>query len=462
MAVKYGVTEVFIAHDYYAALRIKLLKKNGEKFILLENQGDYLKEICEITTDKKIYTAKKGFLPIDLDFELLYIYEDGDYSLPRYKYILHEGSSRSSKSWSIEEWAIRQCEEKSMFRINVWRETKTSLADSVWKDFRKIFPLSGRSYQFPQNTIAIYFPNGSTIEPHGADTDNAHGITQDVAWLNEPYGIKKETFDQIDQRCNQMIIDINPKQKHWSDDIAKHPRCKVIHSTFERNPFCPPEQKLKILSYNPNNPINVINGTAGEYMWQVYGLGLRADKPNKIYKGWQKTTRQHYESLDLQKYYGLDFGHTHPTACVEIKYAGDLVFYIKQIFYKPMRLCESPLGANLISNGVPVGNSTYIWADSSDRQYQTGISQINDLRTFYNLNVYPVKKPSYEERFNFITKCTIIFTEDSTDFENEYDNYEFQLINGINTEKPIKIDDDLMNAMEYGIWSIKDLLGLKV
>ena len=116
--IKYGVTEVFVKHDYYSSLRIKLLKQNSKgNYILLKIGEKGFEEVERIETTKKIYEAAKNFLPLIIDFTLYYIYEDGEYSIPRYKYIKHEGSSRSSKSFSLEEKAIRLCEENTSFRI---------------------------------------------------------------------------------------------------------------------------------------------------------------------------------------------------------------------------------------------------------------------------------------------------------------------------------------------------------
>lgn len=331
--MNYGVTEVFVKHDYFSSLRVKLLKEKEGELFLLEDKGDHLTEVQKIDTEKKIYDAPTGFLPIDLDFKLKYIYEEGEYSIPRYKYIKHEGSSRSSKSWSIEEWCVRQCETKKNFRINVWRDTRQSLSESIWEDFRKLFPLSGRDYSFPRNTVPIFFTQtNSKIEPHGADATNAHGVTQDVAWLNEPYLITKETFDQIDQRANQIILDMNPKMDHWGDELNKHPRCKVIHSTFLMNPFCPPEQKRKILSYDPSNPVNVENGTADSYLWDVYGLGKKAERPNRIFK-WEEIKYSEYLALDTPEYYGVDWGAVDPFGIIKAKYY-DGALYLHELNYK--------------------------------------------------------------------------------------------------------------------------------
>lgn len=450
--IPYGITEVFVKHDYYSELRVKILKKTNDTFILCKDDGDSLVEIQNYSTTQKLYPIPKGFLSYQLTDDYFYIYEDGEHSIFRYKYIKHVGSSRSSKSWSIEEHVIRKCEQLDNLRVTVWRDTRESLGNSVWKDFRKIFPLSGRKYKFPRNTVPIYFNNGSVIEPHGDDTTNAHGITQDIAWLNEPYKMTKETFDQIDQRANQIVIDINPSGAHWSDDLDKNCRCKVIHSTFDLNPFCPIEQKKKILSYNPDNIINIENGTADLYMWMVYGLGMKAEKPNRIYKGWIKILDAEFEDLLLPSYYGLDFGSTNPTAVTEVKYS-DGNFFIKERLYKPISQMANSLPQELESIGI--NKKLPLICDSADPL------RISELIA-NGFNAIPAMKGSGSVKagIDFINGKRIHYTQSSTNLESEYENYEWEIVSGVNLERPLKKDDHILDATRYGIQFMQFYLGI--
>jgi hypothetical protein len=67
----------------------------------------------------------------------------------------------------------------------------------------------------------------------------------------------------------------------------------------------------------------------------------------------------------------------------------------------------------------------------------------------------PVEKPTYKERFDFITKMKVHYCTDSKNLIEEYQNYEWEYINGYPTERPIKKNDHLMNAMEYCMWMMK-------
>jgi PBSX family phage terminase large subunit len=449
----YGITEVYVKHDYYSELRIKILKKKGGRFFLCEDLGDKLEVKEEFVNNKKLYPISEKFLTYELDDSYFYIYEDGKYSQYRYKYIKHIGSSRSSKSWSLEEKAIRKCEEQPSFRCTIWRDTRESLGNSIWKDFRKIFPLSGRAYKFPRNTVPIYFENGSIIEPHGDDTTNAHGITQDLAWLNEPYKMTKETFDQIDQRANQIWIDINPSGKHWSDDLDDNPRCKVIHSTFMLNPFCPIEQKKKILSYDPSNPINVSNNTADAYMWNVYGLGLKAEKPNRIFKGWLKLSAKDFYALPYQSYYGLDFGLSAPTALVEMKFDGDENYFFHEALYCPLNDMKGSLADEFEKLSIP--KHVQIICDSGNELNKEESRKLKNA----GYNVIQAKKGSgsIASGIETMQKSKIHYTSESSNIENEYESYSWKVWQGIQMDMPEENGDDhILDGMKYVIsWFVK-------
>jgi phage terminase large subunit len=449
----YGITEVYLTHDYYASLRVKLLRLDESgNYILLKDNGDHLKDTSVFEPKGKVYDAPENFVTAKLETKLFYVYEDGEHSIPRYKYILHRGTSRSSKTWSLCEWSIRKCESRPSTRINVWRDTRQSLGDSIWSDFKKIFPLSGRDYVFPKNTVPIYFENGSTLEPHGADTTNAHGITQDIAWLNEPYRVSGETFNQIDQRSEQVIIDMNPVEKHFTDKLEKHPRCKVIHSTFMRNPFCPPEQKRKILSYDPSNPVNIANQTADAYLWAVYGLGIKAERPNKILRAWNKIPNDEFKDLPYSSYFGLDFGTTNPSSLSEIKY-GDGAFFVKKRLYAPINQMANGLSYTL--KGIGITEKDIIIADPAQKD-----DRLDLIRNGFN--VIPAQKPggSVLSGINTMNKYPVYYVEDE-DIEFEHDNYEWEVINGVNLERPIKKNDHFLNATMYGMVWICKYLSLK-
>ena len=391
----------------------------------------------------------------------------------KYKYIIHSGSSRSSKTISIIQWLNEYCLNNPKSRVTVWRDTKESLKHTVWSDFRKFY---SKDHNFTKHTTPIFYDNGSTFEPHGADSTNAHGLTQNIAWLNEPYKVTKETFDQIDQRADLIIIDLNPKQGHWSDDLMKNERAVTIHSTYKDNPFCPYEQRLKIESYEPyesgsyeviggelfynDKPItetnqppphkeNISNGTADLYMWQVYGLGLKSEKPNKIYTGWQFKEFD-FDAIPSKEWYGLDFGSASPSALVRAKWHDNTLF-VDEVHYGPVSefndlSLDQKQGYSYLLNYYNVPKGSVVVCDSAKPVL---IAMLR--RSGYTLASGAMKpKGSVEHGISLLQMAKAVVTKRSINIENEYDSYEWALDRyGLTIDQPIKSKDHTMDAIRY-------------
>jgi phage terminase large subunit len=175
----------------------------------------------------------------------------------KYRYIINSGSSRSSKTYSIIQLFYLYALQNPNKKLSVFRDTKQICKQTVFEDMKKAFPsMAGYSKLTLNVTESIFkFPNGSAIHIEGTDDEvKIHGYHCDVLWINEGYSISKNTFDQLDMRCKDFVLlDLNPRQSHWSEDIAKAPNAIVLHSTWRDNAFIPIEQKIKILSYQPES-----------------------------------------------------------------------------------------------------------------------------------------------------------------------------------------------------------------
>jgi PBSX family phage terminase large subunit len=172
-----------------------------------------------------------------------------------YKYIINSGSSRSSKTFSIIQifWILAWTKERT--KLAVFRNTKKDCKDTILQDMLKYYPTLDNwdSIKYNKTESTLTFPNGSTIYIEGTDDElKVHGYHSDYLWFNEIYKVPLEVFNQLDMRCSGVVfLDYNPIGKMWSDDLIKQDNAIVLHSTFKDNPFCPPEQKKKILSYEP-------------------------------------------------------------------------------------------------------------------------------------------------------------------------------------------------------------------
>lgn len=338
------------------------------------------------------------------------------------RYIINTGSSRSSKTYSLIDcidWYARANTNK---RITVWRETKKDCKDTVMSDFIKRLTLSGRFT--PRNfnkTESVYsYSNGTRVEFRGTDEESVFGLTQDVAWLNEPYSISKDVFDQIDQRTSDFVlIDWNPKQNHYIDDLSQHPRAITIHSTFRDNPFCPPEQRLKILSYDPDNPENVKNKTANKFKWEVYGLGIKGEVEGRIYQ---------FEIIDEIPHdaklygHGFDYGYAQDPSSVTSMYRWPRMdvglrkaIILDQRVYKtglrPSMLFTEMVKAGIKPNDLIIG----------DRTAQLMMDELFDLGFG---NIHPAKgNNEIQYGISKMQDYIIYITKSSTDGIYEMENY---------------------------------------
>jgi phage terminase large subunit len=372
-----------------------------------------------------------------------------------YKYIINSGSSRSSKTFSILQlfWLLSWKTDRT--KCSAFRVTKKDCKDTVLQDMLKYYPTlpNYEKVIFNKTESVFNFPNGSQIFIEGTDDDlKVMGYHSDYLWFNEFYKISKDTFDQLDMRCsNAVLMDYNPVGNHWADEVMKRDNAKVIHSTFKDNPFCPEQQKIKILSYESTD-YNIQQGTADNYKWQVFGLGLKAEKPNRIYRDWIKILDVEFNDFLLPSYYCLDFGSTNPSAVAEIKYS-DGNFFVKERLYKPISQMANSLPQELESIGI--NKKLPLICDSADPL------RISELIA-NGFNAIPAIKGSGSVKagIDFINGKRIHYTESSNNLESEYENYEWEIVSGVNLERPLKKDDHILDAVRYGIQFMQFYLGI--
>ena len=375
----------------------------------------------------------------------------------KYKYIINTGSSRSSKTHSILQIEWIMCLKKPNTRVSIWRETKADCKMTILADLKKAVPTFPNIENVIFNkTESIYtFQNGSTIEFMGGDEENrVHGFQGNIAHLNEPYKFALEAFDQIDMRTSDFIlIDWNPKNKHWIDEVSKRENAIVIHSTYKDNPFIPEEQKKKILSYDPSNPFNVEQGTANAYLHDVYALGIKAEKPNRIFKGWKTLSNSDFYKLPYQSFFGLDFGLSAPTALTEMIFDGDENYFFREVLYCPLNDMKCTLAEMFDKLEIP--KHKQIICDSGNELNKEEARKLKNA----GYNVINAKKGSgsISAGIETMQKSKIHYTKESYNIESEYESYSWKIWQGIQMDVPEDNGDDhILDAMKYVIsWYTK-------
>lgn len=366
----------------------------------------------------------------------------------KYKYIINSGSSRSSKTFSILQifWILAWTKPRT--KLSVFRNTKKDCKDTILQDMLKYYPTLDNydAVRFNKTESIFTFPNGSTINIEGTDDElKVHGYHSDYLWFNEFYKMPKETFDQLDMRCTTAVfMDYNPVGKLWSDDLVKQDNAFLIHSTFRDNPFCPLEQKKKILSYEPT-PYNIEQKTASDYLWTVYGLGLKAEKPNRIFKNWGVIDNKEFDNLKFPSYYGMDFGLSAPTTLVEMKFDGDETFFFKELLYKPMNEMHGTLSDELHNLGI--NKNIELIVDSSNEINKTEGNKLKN--SGFNI-IYALKgKGSVVSGIELLQKKKVYYTAQSTNLEQEYENHSWRVVQGVQLDEPEQGNDHAIDACKY-------------
>lgn len=378
---------------------------------------------------------------------------DGD-GKRKYRYIILTGSSRSSKTHSILQALHLYALQNDKKRISSWRETKKICKDTVLFDYRKIVPSLPNWTAINYNiTNSIHtFPNGSVYEMCGGDDDVLiHGFSGDVAHFNEPYNMSKDTFDQIDMRTSDfLLIDWNPRQSHWIEELSKNPRAVVIHSTFRDNPFCPKEQRIKILSYDPSNPINVENGTANNWKWQVYGLGLKAEKPNRIFS-WKECTLEHYMSITSREYIGIDWGKVDPFGIVGVKYHDGRLFIHEYNYDSEDTIRQKLNDANMntehgilnhVFERLKIDKSKVMICDTNRPEKGAFLRQ-------KGYNVIPAPNKGILEGISILQSLEVYYTNCSENIRIEVENYEWDTDRAGVLERPIDAYNHTIDPTKY-------------
>src|SRR5690606_26411286 len=149
----------------------------------------------------------------------------------------------------------------------------------------------------------------------------------------------------------QILFDWNPREAHFINKNGYKTRKDTItlHSTFLDNPFCPEESRRQLLGYQSIKFSDVVlsglisirdakeydfgsnkllftpkqikelqrciyneeTNSASDYHWQVYGLGIGAERPNRIFK-WKSISYTDYLSIDAEEWIGVDWGKVDP------------------------------------------------------------------------------------------------------------------------------------------------------
>lgn len=371
-------------------------------------------------------------LEIPIDLRATNVYER-NWSASK-RFIVNQGGTRSSKTYSICQVLILRALRGDGFEIDIIRKHLPSLKGSAMKDFFEILSGLGEYDERSHNkTDGIYKLNGSTFNFYSLDEpQKIRGRKRDILWMNEANEFSYEDFQQLNLRTShQVFLDYNPSDEyHWIyEKVVPRADCEFIQSTYLDNPFLPEELKIEI----------ELLKTQDENYWKIYGLGERGSSQETVYTNWD--VQPFPELYDI--FYGLDFGYNNKTALVKIGIReNDL--YCQTLIYSS-GLTNSDL-INLLKEKVLMSDEIY--ADSAEKQRIEEIS-----REGFNIRS---SDKSVKDGIDFVKRLKIHIDPESEGMIKEIKSYRWKIDkNGkiVSPEQPVKFNDHALDALRYAVYT---------
>jgi len=351
-----------------------------------------------------------------------------------HRFIINEGGSRSSKTYSLCQLMVIYCLQNSGKVVSIIRKTFPALRATVLRDFIEILKEMGiYSLDSHNKSEHIYtFSNGSIVEFFSVDDEQKiRGRKRDIAWCNEANELYFDDFTQLNMRTEfKLIFDYNPSDSSsWLYELPKEESI-LIKSTYRDNPFLPNSIRAQIEDLKRTD----------EALYQIYALGEKAISKSNIYSNW--TFLSHRPARFVNYVYGLDFGYNHPTALMRV-YWCDNDIYIEPVIYES-HLTTTMLIEKLQAIGIE--QTVTIMADYSRPE----IIQEMNIAGFDVQNANKVVKKGIDN-----VKTFGVFCQDHKDLKREYENYKWKKIGDFITDEPVKLFDDAMDAVRYATTHIR-------
>jgi len=461
----------------------------------MEIKGHEIQRLKKLLREEEIYQLEKGLTTFNQDtsknYKILYnAINDQEFNgkgelINGYSGVILEGSSRSSKTWAwifIVIYLTKIKHKGQSIKINVYREHFADFKKTLFDDFKRVLDLFGLPNKFHNAERVESFKIGtSSIHLLGCDKlkGSGHGSGSDYAIFNEMMFIDKKTYLQAVKRCRFFWLgDYNPSfTEHWVfDNVIPRNDVGFLRTTFLDNPFISPKEKTEILItepyltgsyevteddilYNgipiseknqpPPHPVNVEQGTADEFEWRVYGLGLRGAMTGVII-----TQLEWIDKFPNIAYtFSNDFGFTNdPNALV--KYAEDEKnIWFELLIYQSIDTPDE-LAAAFEAVGVEMGD--IIACDSSDKYTGENKGTVEMVQGLRDLG--------YDEAFKISKTKSIMYWLSSMKrkklhcvknhlwkhVKKEKENYKFKEVNGILINQPIDKYNHIFDSARYG------------
>lgn len=294
--------------------------------------------------------------------------------------------------------------------LNLWGKENWNISKSTWTS-----------------------PTGTIIEFFSADRiDKALGARRDWLYGNEINSLKKDVWDELARRTENVIADFNPTAQFWVEDwAANYDKVLTIKSNYLDNPFLPETEKNRIAK----------RASRDENFRRIHIDCEYGVTEGIIFSNWMQVNRM----PEGDGMFGLDFGFTNdPTALVKTIETED-AFYVDELIYQTGML-NSTIVKKLESLGIKKSYDEII-ADSAEPK---SIQEIHNA----GFNIKPAVKGADSVRTGIdrLQSKPIYVTQRSTNLIKELRSYSWALDkDGNPTNKPIDMYNHGIDALRYSL-----------
>lgn len=355
-----------------------------------------------------------------------------------YRRIVNQGSTRSSKTYSIIQLLINIALEEKKQEITVVSESLTHLKRGARKDFLDQLNEMGifQEKEFNRtDNVYTFGRTGSYIEFFGADEPaKLRGPGRKILYVNEANLIPKDSYTQLAIRTKQQIfVDFNPADEFsYVYELADGREAKFIRSTYLNN--------LANLTKEQIDEIEALRD-ADENLWKVFGLGLRGTSSETIYTHWKLKKEL---PLRGEIFIGQDFGYNVPSATVLIEHFEGAI-YVKELLYET-KLTTSDLIQRFGKDYLDLSRTIEIFCDNAEPKTIEEICRAG-------FNAKPADK-DVREGIRKVKGMPLYIIEGSTNLIKEIKSYKWKVDKEKRVlDEPIKFNDHAMDAMRYGVFT---------
>jgi len=364
------------------------------------------------------------------------------------------GGSASGKTTNVMIYMIAQLfgDKSQNWNGAIVRRYYPELKRGLWKDAKNYIDSMGLSKRVKYNESELTITRGKRCISfmNAANEERFKGLDFNLIFIDECNQLEEETFMEILNRSGRakgsqtkIIVAFNPiSAYHWVyQKLVVNPmeNSKAYKFTYHDNAKNLSQTYIDMLeSWKDSCPRR----------YEIYTLGNAGVFEGLIYSPENWDMPDKYPYFDKWDCFGLDIGFNHPTAIIACKKMEDGTFYLHECYYQTETTISD------VINWLNKTEDLYHWKRDfipiyCDSARPDGIEEI--ARNDYN--ALKADK-SVDDGISFCQGLKLHLTPHSTNLRGELETYSwFKDKDGNWTDKPVKLFDDGVDAMRYGLFS---------